>query len=76
LKIAPNLLTDKEIRLFRYFQEMLEHRVKKVNIKLKSWECLIIDNKKLLHWRTAFEDPNRLLYRIRFNNNIWKTKLC
>lgn len=71
LKIAPSLLTEKEKNLFKDFQEIIETRVKKIDLGLKSWEGLIIDNKRFLHWRTTFNDPNRLLYRIRFNDKLY-----
>lgn len=37
---------------------------------LESGEAIIIDNTRLLHARTTFDDPDRLLYRVRMRETV------
>jgi alpha-ketoglutarate-dependent taurine dioxygenase len=42
----------------------------RLELRLGSGDLLLINNHELLHGRTAFRDPNRLLLRVRFTREL------
>ena len=49
----------------RRFRDYLEAHPDVVSVQLDAGDVLYCDNNRVLHGRTAFQDPRRLLYRTR-----------
>lgn len=55
---------DAQLRALESFEEALG-RAPVANYNLEAGDVLFVNNHRLLHGRTAFEDPNRLMLRVR-----------
>ncbi|HEY6424993.1 MAG TPA: TauD/TfdA family dioxygenase [Pseudonocardiaceae bacterium] len=54
-----------QARTAQRFRDYVETHPAVVDVRLDSGDVLYCDNKRVLHGRTAFQDPRRLLYRTR-----------
>jgi len=61
---------DKYVKLdiIERLKDILENSPHIISLKLRKGQILIIDNHRILHGRTAYSDPNRLLYRVRVDD--------
>jgi hypothetical protein len=56
-----------KVKAFQVLRQSIETSDHIKQISLGVGDVIIIDNHRVLHGRTAFQDNDRLLYRIRFN---------
>ena len=65
-KIASTL-SDDAITAFEQFTSLIKNSQKTLKVNLAERDLLVINNRTMLHGRTAFSDSTRHLLRIRFN---------
>lgn len=67
IKKASNVTQDEEWAV-SYFKKLVNRSPDRLGVYLRKGDMLFIDNHTVLHGRTAFQDNERLLLRIRFNS--------
>jgi alpha-ketoglutarate-dependent taurine dioxygenase len=67
LDLANEPLESKPRKAFNFLKEEILNSNLIERFYLKKGQIIIIDNHRVLHGRSAFQDSNRLLLRIRFN---------
>jgi len=63
----PDLRTNERLWAIEHFRAAAEDSQTRVTYPLRRGEALIFDNHNLLHARTNFTDPDRLLIRVRMH---------
>ena len=67
-RIAGTTLTDTQLSLIAKFEEIAERPSMHLDLALQAGDLLVVNNTKLLHARTSYEDnpkhPPRMLYRM------------
>lgn len=59
---------EEQRRAIDYFADLVDRSPDRLGVFLKQGDMLFINNYTVLHGRTAFQDNERLLLRIRFNS--------
>lgn len=74
LNFAPQLIDADQRKALDHLQNILEHSNGVKRLMLEVGDLIIINNKTMLHGRTAFKDPERHLLRVRIrcNENLQK----
>jgi len=67
LVFMPKVEQEKYNKLIEDFEFFLRQKERILEFWLEDNDILICNNHEYLHWRTHFTDPERLLFRIRFN---------
>lgn len=65
----PELCTEEQIEAFNVLKSTILNSEKLQKISLENRDLIFINNKTMLHGRSAFEDPERHLLRIRMNKH-------
>ena len=68
LEIDSSLCSEQQIDSFKRLKRIILNSEKILYTHIENNECLFINNQTMLHGRTQFNDTNRHLLRIRFNN--------
>ena len=68
LEINSSLCSEQRIDSFKRLKRIILNSEKILYIHIENNECLFINNQTMLHGRTQFNETNRYLVRIRFNN--------
>jgi|SaaInlV_125m_DNA_1040241.scaffolds.fasta_scaffold25141_2 hypothetical protein len=74
LQFAPQLIDAEQLEALGVLQRILEHSTAVKRFLLEEGDLVMINNKTMLHGRTAFNDSNRHLLRVRIrcNENLMK----
>ena len=74
LQFAPQLIDAEQLEALGVLQRILEHSTAVRRFLLEEGDLVMINNKTMLHGRTAFNDSNRHLLRVRIrcNENLMK----
>lgn len=66
LRLTGSQIDDDQQNAIDRIEELLAE-IEPVRYHLMPGDAVLIDNHRVLHARTAFDDPERLLYRVRMN---------
>ncbi len=69
LKCYPELATADRLWALEYFNNFLKTYPNKIQFKLDDGDIVFVNNHKVLHGRTAFTGGDRLLLRVRIDQN-------
>jgi alpha-ketoglutarate-dependent taurine dioxygenase len=69
LNIDPQLIDDDQYKALDVLQNIVDHSKGLKRLMLEVGDLIIINNKTMLHGRTAFEDSDRHLLRVRMRCN-------
>ena len=69
LNIDPQLIDEDQYEALDILQNIVDHSKGVKRLMLEVGDLIIINNKTMLHGRTAFEDPDRHLLRVRIRYN-------
>lgn len=74
LNFSPQLIDADQRKALRVLQYILEHSSAVKRLTLEVGDLIVINNKTMLHGRTAFTDSDRHLLRVRLRCNEFFTK--
>jgi hypothetical protein len=67
-ELAPSLATDEALRATTRLSEAIANHPATIQFRLETGDVLLVDNHRVLHGRTDFTDPKRLLLRLRISS--------
>ncbi len=67
LEYSPGALSDEQIEMITYFEKLVNEDHESESYMLENGDMLVLNNRRVMHKRSAFSDWNRHLLRIRFN---------
>ncbi len=67
LEFVPGILTDEQVEMITYFEKLVNEDHESESYMLQNGDILVLNNRRVMHKRSAFEDWERHLLRIRFN---------
>lgn len=65
----PAIIDQEQKEALAFLKCCIEQAPNKVTLKLETDDLVLVDNKRMLHGRTSFEDQRRHLVRVRLNAN-------
>ncbi|MDJ0686951.1 MAG: TauD/TfdA family dioxygenase [Xenococcaceae cyanobacterium MO_188.B32] len=72
-KCYPELATPARLWALGYFERFIKSYENKIEFKLTDGDMVFVNNHKVLHGRTAFSQNDRLLLRVRIEQNSQDT---
>jgi len=66
LALESITVPDTQLQALQSFEEVLQ-KSDVINYSLEAGDVMFVNNHRMLHGRTAFQDVNRLLYRVRMD---------
>ena len=68
-KCCPELATPERLWALDYFNKFSQSYQNRIELKLTDGDIIFVNNHRVLHGRTAFSNNDRLLLRVRIDQN-------